>query len=112
MGEEILQESENEFTRLKKSAGADETPVLSTVPSRHASQPVELTHLFGPEAFVSLGAAIKTPSAWKCGITEELLQGPVAGTFSERLATQAVTQTNYIVTHSSNASLFRPVSGV
>ena len=54
---------------------------------------------------MSLGAAIKAPSAWKCGITEELLQGPVAWPFSEcRFTAQAVNHTRYIVTHSSDAS--------
>lgn len=39
-----------------------------------------ITHLFGPEAFVSFGAAIKAASPWKCGITDDLFrsqwQGP------------------------------------
>lgn len=42
---------------------------------------------------MSLGAAIKAPSAWKCGITDELLQGPVAWPFSQRFTTQAVNHT-------------------
>lgn len=59
---------------------------------------------------MSLGAAIKAPSAWKCGITDELLQGPVAWPFSERFTTQAVNHTHHIVIHSSNASLLSSLS--
>ncbi len=61
-----------------------QTAMLSTVPSpprRRSTSRAQcdaFTHLFGPEPFVSLGAAIKAPSAWKCGITDELLLGPVA----------------------------------
>lgn len=69
-----------------------------------------ITHLFGPKAFVSLGAAIKAPSAWKCGITDKLLQGPVAWPFSQRFTTQAVNHTHHIVTHSSNAFLLSSLS--
>ena len=84
-----LRESENEFMRLL--SGSDSTlccqlfPLTSTVsqPAGRA-QCSAITHLFGPKAFVSLGAAIKAPSAWKCGITDKLLRGPVAWPFSER----------------------------
>lgn len=44
---------------------------------------------------MSLGAAIKAPSAWKYGITDDLLQGPVAWPFSERFTSQAVNHTSH-----------------
>lgn len=67
-----------------------------------------ITHLFGPKAFVSVGAAIKAPSAWRCGITDKFLQGPMA--LWELFTTQAVNHTHHIVTHSSNVSLLPSLS--
>lgn len=87
MGPTNLRESAKEFVKLYGLLCG------STRQSTSRAQFSAITHLFGPEAFVSLGAAIKAPSAWKCGITDELLQGSVAWPFSERFTTQAVNHT-------------------
>lgn len=109
VGEMKLGESENEFIKLERLlSGSDFYAVNCSLPPRQSAlwaQCNAITHLFGPKAFVSLGAVIKAPSAWKCGITDRLLQGPVAWPFSKRFTTQAVNHTHHIVTHSSNASL-------
>lgn len=75
----------------------DQTVVNCSLSPRQSASRAQcnaITHLFGPKAFVSLGAAIKAPSAWKCGITDNLLQGPVARPVSERFTSQAVNHTD------------------
>lgn len=77
----------NEFMKLQRLLSGSDSYVVncSLSPRQSASRPQcnAITHLFGPTAFVSLGAAIKAPSAWKCGITDEVLRGPVAWPLSE-----------------------------
>lgn len=106
------------FERVRMSSwscrllsGSDSNVVnCSLSPGQSASQAQcnTITHLFGPKASVSLGAAIKSPSAWKCGITDKLLQDLVA--LRELFTTQAVNHTHHIVTHSSNVSLLPSLS--
>lgn len=92
------------FERVRMSSWSlrdcwvDQTTMLCFLSLRQSASRTQcnaITHLFGPKAFVSLGAAIKAPSAWKYGITDDLLQGPVAWPFSERFTSQAVNHTSH-----------------
>lgn len=83
VGQMNLWESENEFMRPERLLRWSDSYVvncsLSPRQSVSRAQCDAITHR--PNAYVSLGTAVKAPCAWKYGITDNLLQALVAQPF-------------------------------